>query len=154
MNDLLIKGVGDSEYKNGYDYYHVRMGQGFIDALEGGVSLKDIIENNSRLEDGVRMIVNTKMDKRTFTLKFNIHGNTRSQFMANKKFFEAMLLKGLVSIKVNDADHPDYYHLVYTGKSVTYNHSYGGKFGIWTAQFTEPNPANRTITPNVNVIAI
>ena len=151
MNDLLIKGVGDNSYMNGYETYFVRMGAGFIDSLEGGIQLKEPIENDCRTEDGVRMLVSTKKDKRTLTLSFHIHGSTKALFMTHKKAFETMLLKGLVSIKVNDTDHSDYYHLVYTGKSVTYKHSYTGRFGIWTAQFIEPNPGNRTSTANAKV---
>ena len=153
-NDLLIRGVGDGEYKNGYDFYHVRMGNGFIDAIEGGLQLKDPIENESRTEHGVRMLVNTNIAKRSVTLQFNIFGSTKEAYMTNKAAFETMLKKGLVSFKVNDSAHPDYYHLVYTGKSVTYKHSYSGKFGIFTAQFVEPNPSNRTITENDKVRVI
>ena len=151
MNDLLIKGVADSEYKNGYDYYHVRMGSGFIDAIESGILLKEHIENDSRLEHGVRMMVTTKKAKRSVTLSFNIHGRTKAEYMANKEAFETMLYKGLVSIKVNDENHPYYYHLVYTGKSVTYKHSYSGICGTVVFQFIEPNPDNHTATANTKV---
>ena len=155
MNDLLIKGASDNTFRNGYDDYHVRMGAGFIDSIEGGLTLKDPIENESRIEHGVRMLVSRKIAKRTLTLAFNIHGASRSAFMANKKAFETMLLGGMVDIKVNDPDHiEDVYHLVYTGRSVTYKHSYNGLFGVFTAQFTEPNPANRTATQNTKVRTI
>ena len=151
MNDLLIKGVGDTDYKNGYDYYHVRMGSGFIDAIEGSVQLKEAVENESRLEHGVRMMVNTKKAKRNVTLMFNIHGRTQAEYMTNKAAFETMIQKGLVSIKINDDLHPNYYHLVYTGKSVTYKHSYSGIFGTMACQFTEPNPNNHTSIANEKV---
>lgn len=151
MNDLKIKGYTDSDYKNGYDYYHVRMGQGFIDAIENGQTMKEHIENDSRLEHGVRMLVTNKVAKRTVTLKFNIHGATKDAYMTNKRNFEAMLQKGIVMIKINDINHPDYYELVYTGKSVSYNHSYNGKFGIFTAQFVEPDPTHRTSSYNPKV---
>ena len=146
MNDLKINN------KDGYDYYHVRMGEGFIDAIEGGSPLKEVIENSSRTENGVRMIVNRKVDKRSFTLKFNIHGSTKEAYLTNKRNFEAMLLQGLVDIQI--AGRTEVYHLVYTGKSVLYKHSYNGKFGIWTAQFIEPNPANRTANANTYVKVI
>ena len=153
-NDLLIKGVGDGAYFNGYDYYHVRMGSGFLDAIENGVTLKEPIENESRKEHGTRMLVSTYIAKRTVLLQFVIFGSTRSEFMTHKAAFETMLRKGLVSIKVNDPAHPNYYHLVYTGKSVTYKHSYNGRSGLMTFQFVEPNPANRTQTANTNVRVI
>lgn len=150
-NDLLIKGVNDSSYQNGYDVYKVRMGKGFIDAIEAPTQLKEPIENDSRLEDGVRMLISTKKAKRTVSLQFNIFGSSISAYMNNKAAFEAMLYGGMVSIKVNDTNHPNYYHLVYTGKSVSYKHSYNGRFGIITCQFIEPNPANRTAAANEKV---
>lgn len=150
-NDMKING------QNGYDTYRVRMGNGFIDAIESGAPLKDPIENTSRLEHGVRMLVSRKIDKRAVTLTFNIHGSTKTGFLYNKRAFEAMLLRGLVDIQIIETDgtlRNEVYHLVYTGKSVTYNHSFNGKFGIWTASFIEPNPANRTATPNSYVTAL
>lgn len=153
-NDLLIKGVGDSGYMPAYNRYHIRMGSGFIDAIEGGVPLKEYIENDSRLENGSRMLINPKKAKRTVTLAFNIFGNSRSQYMENKARFEKMLQKGIVSLKVNDSDHPNYYHLVYTGKSVSYKHSYNGMFGIMVLQFVEPDPSNRTSSDNEYVRVI
>ena len=162
MNDLLIKAYNDI-FRNGYDYYHVRMGQGFIDALEASLQLKDPIENESRKEHGTRTLVSLKKSKRVITLKFNIHGATRAEFMENKKRFENILYNGLVDIIVNDPDHyylsyghytDGVYHLIYTGKSVTYHHSYNGKFGVWTGQFIEPNPANRSEIANQYVDVI
>ena len=153
-NDLLIKGVDDESFKNGYDYYHVRMGKGFLDALECPLSLKEPVENEVRKEHGTRMLVSTKIAKRTLTLAFNIHGSTRTEYQANKKAFETMLYKGLIDLKVNDDDHQDIYHLVYTGKSVTYHHSYNGQFGTVTMQFVEPDPTNRTGDANAHVRAI
>lgn len=150
-NDLKINGA------DGYDVYHVRMGNGFIDALESGVPLKEAIENNSRREDGVRMLVNPYIDKRSVTLLFNIHADTKEAFLTNKRQFEQMLLRGMVDIQVIEPDgslRAEVYHLVYTGKSVTYKHSYNGRFGIWTASFIEPNPANRTATANPYVRVI
>lgn len=173
MNDLLIKGADDLMFFEGYGHYdnvqmtwvgyHVHMGKGFVDALEAPLQLKDPIENDSRIEDGVRMLVSRRKAKRAVTLRFNIHGATRGEFMDNKRKFETMLYKGVVDIVINDSAHytkvngqytDGVYHLVYTGKSVTYEHSYNGTFGVWTAQFIEPNPANRAETANAHVAVI
>ena len=153
-NDLLIKGVDDEVYREGYSHYHVRMGQGFLDALEGNLQMKEAVENDSRLEHGVRMLVSNKITKRTINLTFNIFGNTEQQYQANKAAFEAMLYKGIVHIKVNDTYHPNYYHLVYTGKSVSYHHSYSGRFGTMVCQFTEPNPTLRTASEEDHIRVI
>ena len=37
----------------------------------------------------------------------------------------------------------DVYHLVYTGKSISYGLSLGRCFGKISAKFTEPNPVDR-----------
>jgi len=153
-NDLKIKCVGDNGFQNGYDYYHVRMGKGFIDALESGIPLKEPIENDSRLEHGVRMLVSTKKAKRNVTLVFNIFGRTEEEYMTHKRTFEGKLLEGLVDIKVNNSNHTEVYHLVYTGKSVSYRHSYNGRFGIFACQFVEPNPDNRSESANEHVRTI
>lgn len=146
MNDLKING------KNGYDEFGVRMGKGFINTLEAALELKAPIENDSRIEDGVRMVVPLKKTKRTLNLTFNIHGSTEERYLANKKKFEEELYKGLVDIQIMGRN--EIYHLVYTGKSVSYNHSYSGVFGICVYGFIEPNPANRTAEANENVMVI
>ena len=154
MNDILIKSASDNTYKGGYDEYHVMMGAGFIDALHNGMTLKEPIENESALENGSRIIVNKKKAKRTFNLTFNIHGSSKSEFLANKAKFEAMLYEGVVHMKINDPQYVEYYHLIYTGKSVTYKHSYKVTFGIFTAQFIEPDPTDRGVnqTRQVRVV--
>ena len=146
MGDFTINNV------DAYTTYKVRMGNGFIDALEAAVQLKDPLENSSRLEHGVRMIVSTKKEKRNVTLQFNIHGSTKAEFLTNKAAFEAALYGGTVDIQISGRT--EIYHLVYSGKSVTYKHSYNGVFGTMTCGFIEPNPNNRTSTPNGNVIVI
>lgn len=135
--------------KPAYATFGVRLGSGCIDAIEAPLELKDVIENEDRRENGVRQIVRTTFKKRTVTLKFRIHGTTTSEYLAHKKAFETELYGGIHKIQITDRT--EYYHLVYTGKSVSYNHSYNGKFGEVTMQFIEPNPANRSETPNENV---
>lgn len=146
MDDLFINSLG------AYTTYKVRMGRGFIDAIEAGVPLKDPLENSSRLEHGVRMIVTRKKDKRNVTLSFNVHGRTKAEYLTNKAAFENALYNGVVTMQI--AGRTEVYHLVYTGKSVTYKHSYNGVFGVITCGFVEPNPSNRTAQPNTNVITI
>lgn len=143
-NDFTING------KAAFDTFGVKLGKGCIDALEAPLELKDAIENEDRCENGVRQIVRTTFKKRTLTLKFRIHGKTKSDYLAKKKAFEEELYKGIHKIQITGRD--EYYHLVYTGKSVSYTHSYNGTFGEVSMQFVEPNPANRTGTPNENVI--
>ena len=146
MDDFYINNQG------AYTIYKVRMGSGFVDAIEAMTQLKDPIENDSRLEHGVRMIVSRKKDKRNVNLTFNIHGATKEQYLENKRNFENVLYGGVVAIKIYGRS--ETYHLVYTGKSVSYKHSYNGRFGVMVCGFVEPDPSNRTATPNENVILL
>ena len=125
----------------GYATYGVVMGAGFIDALEAPLPLKEYVENDSRLKNGAQVIVNKKIAKRTVTLSFNIHGGTVRDYQANKRAFEAVLYEGHVTFQIVGKD--EVYRMIYTGKSVSYRHSYNGKFGIVTMQFVEPDPTNR-----------
>ena len=142
--------------QDAYATYGVVMGSGFINTIEGGIPLKEGFENTSRRQHGVQKLVNPYYDKRSLNLQFNIHGRTKSEFLTRKHNFELLLLSGIVDIQIVDASAPrtEVYHLVYTGKNVTYNHSYNGKFGTWLASFEEPNPYNRTAQRDNNVRVI
>ena len=63
-------------YINGKDAWvtwGVNMGDGFLDALDAPLQMKDYIEDESRLEHGKRMITaNAKVDSREITLGFTI----------------------------------------------------------------------------------
>lgn len=145
--NLIING------NNAYATYGVVMGSGFIDAIEAGVTLKDPIENDVRTEHGTRMLVSTRKAKRNVTLAFNIHGATQAQYLQRKAALEALFLAGKVSFQI--VGRSEIYRMVYTGRNVSYKHSYNGVFGIWTCQFTEPNPDNRGATDtNTNVRVI
>ncbi|AND20742.1 MULTISPECIES: hypothetical protein [Phocaeicola] len=138
MNELLIND------KNAYTTWGVRMGDGFLDVIGASAPMKDFIENKSRLEHGKRVIINNpKVDEREITLSFTIEGNSQSDYQAKKKAFFGELYKGAVDIKI-PANSSEIYHLIYTGKSVTYAQSLDRTFGKVSMKFSEPNPANRS----------
>lgn len=57
--DLFING------KDALETWGARMGNGFLDAIDGFNEMKDYIENESRLEHGKRVITdNAKVDSR------------------------------------------------------------------------------------------
>lgn len=135
--ELFING------KDAWEQWGVNMGDGFIDALDAPLQMKEYIENESRLENGKRVLTsNVKIDSRELTLAFTIMGVSESDYRSNKKAFEAELYKGELSIaipKVTD----ETYHLIYTGKSVSYGLSLNRCFGSISARFEEPNPSLR-----------
>lgn len=136
--DLIING------KDAFSTWGVRMGNGFLDAIDGFNQMKDYIENESRLEHGKRIITdNARVDSREITLQFTIEGDSESDYRTKKKAFQTELEKGAVSIKVPVLG-SEVYKLVYLGKSVSYGLSFDRRFGKVSSKFEEPNPADRS----------
>ncbi len=136
--DLLING------KDAFSTWGVRMGDGFLDAIDGFNEMKDYIENESRLEHGKRVITdNAKVDSREITLQFTIEGSSESDYRAKKKAFQTELEKGAVNIKI-PALGDEIYKLIYLGKSISYGLSPDRCFGKVSSRFEEPNPMDRS----------
>ena len=136
--DLLING------KDAFSTWGVRMGDGFLDAIDGFNEMKDYIENESRLEHGKRVITdNAKVDSREITLQFTIEGSSESDYRSKKKAFQTELEKGAVNIKI-PALGDEIYKLIYLGKSISYGLSPDRCFGKVSSRFEEPNPMDRS----------
>lgn len=136
--DLIING------KDAFSTWGVRMGDGFLDAIDGFNQMKDYIENESRLEHGKRIITdNARVDSREITLQFTIEGDSESDYRTKKKAFQTELEKGAVSIKVPVLG-SEVYKLVYLGKSISYGLSLDRCFGKVSSKFEEPNPTERS----------
>lgn len=135
--DLTING------KDALETWGVRMGDGFLDAIDGFNEMKDYIENESRLEHGKRMITdNAKVASREITLQFTIEGSSEGDYRSKKKAFQTELEKGAVNIKV-PALGDEVYKLVYLGKSISYGLSSDRCFCKISSKFCEPNPMDR-----------
>lgn len=135
--DLFING------KDALETWGARMGNGFLDAIDGFNEMKDYIENESRLEHGKRVITdNAKVDSREITLQFTIEGSSESDYQSKKKAFQTEMEKGAVNIKVPVLGN-EVYKLVYLGKSVSYGLSLDRCFGKISSKFEEPNPMDR-----------
>lgn len=128
-----------------YEYFGVRMGDGFLDALTEPLTLKENIENESRLEHGKRIIVdeNPKFASREVLLDFTITGNSPADFLTKKNAFLAMMYKGEIKLQVPQ-ESADVYHLIYRSKGSDYGMDISRTFCHIMLKFIEPNPANRT----------
>lgn len=136
--ELIING------KDAWTQWGMNMGEGFIDTLDAPLPMKEYIENESRLEDGKRVLTsNVKKDSREITLSFTITGTSESDYRSKKKAFETELYNGALTISVPKIS-GDVYHLIYTGKNVSYGLSLDRCFGNFSAKFEEPNPSDRT----------
>lgn len=71
MAELIINN------KDALKEWGVRMGNSFFDVLGAPVSLKEFIENKSRLEHGKEVVVKSpKLDERELALTFTIQGSS------------------------------------------------------------------------------
>lgn len=130
--------------KDAWTTWGVRMGDGFLDTIDGFNEMKDYIENESRLEHGKRVITdNAKVDSREITLQFTIEGSSESNYRTKKKAFQTELEKGTVNIKIPSLG-SEVYKLVYLGKSISYGLSLDRCFGRVSSKFCEPNPTDRS----------
>lgn len=136
MTELIING------KDAYQEWGVRMGEGFLDTLNGYNPLKEYITNNDRTQDGVQYFGAPKVNERSLTLNFTIEGSDKDDFTVKNRAFAEMMRKGDVTIQV-PADSPDVYHLKYTGKSCTFARNVERTFAKIGLAFIEPNPTNR-----------
>ena len=136
MTELIING------KDAYKEWGVRMGEGFLDTLNGYYPLKEYITNNDRTQDGVQYFSAPKVNERNLTLNFTIEGSDKDDFNVKNRAFAEMMRKGDVTIQV-PADRPDVYHLKYTGKSCTFARNVERTFAKIGLAFVEPNPTNR-----------
>ncbi len=112
--------------------------------------LKDFVENDDPLKDGIDVIVpgtngeddttTPKVKDRDVTLTFLIQGATKSAFLANYSAFVAQLHKGAVILTVPELNAT--YHLLYSNSTQFDNYRLNAcKLAV---KFREPNPANRS----------
>lgn len=135
--DLFING------KDAWETWGVNMGEGFLDAIDGFLPMKEFIENDSRKQHGKRVLyVEPKVASRDLTLHFTIKGEDESDFRAKRKAFESQLYKGKLEVVV-PALGGDIYKLTYLGKSVSYAMNITRTFCTISAKFEEPNPMDR-----------
>lgn len=138
MAELLING------KDALAEWGVRMGDNFLDTINGYDTLKEYITNNDRTKDGVQYAdVIPKVNERSLTLNFTIQGSSTADFTAKNKAFREIMRAGNVTIQI-PADSSDVYHLKYTGKSCTFARNTERTFAKIGLAFVEPNPKNRT----------
>ena len=123
----------------------VKMGDGFLDTLNEPLTPKGPVENESRLENGKRVVLdqnNIKFKSRELTLDFIIEGRSSEEFKEYKRKFLEVMYRGNVSIQVPQ-DSDDVYHLIFKGKGTEYSMNYQRTFCHTVLKFEEPNPMDR-----------
>lgn len=134
--ELFING------KDAYTEYGMSLEDGAISALLTPPSLKEFVENESRIENGKKIIVGYPVyDARDISLAFHIVAPTKEAFFAQYQALCAVLQKGIVKIKTKyQAD--AIYKFVYNSCTQFSQYSFG--IAKFTLKLTEANPADRT----------
>lgn len=136
LGDLYINN------QDAWGQWKVAMGDNFIENLLLPAGNKDFIENESRLENGKRVIYNNpKVASRDVTLVFNIHGDSTTEYLTNYKAFVAVLQAGKVTIRVPDLSMT--FTLVYK-KSTSFNLDRIRMNSSLSVKFEEPDPTKRS----------
>ena len=147
---------GEWEWKYAYTEFGVMMGDGFLDALQAALALKPFVQNQSRLIDGKRVVVNNpRKDSRSFNLTFDISGSSPSDFKTKKENFLAMLYQGKVTMGFASAQEwsnahlpgtpptSEKFHLIYLNQ-VSYAQNLARTSCKMTVKFEEPDPTSRS----------
>lgn len=134
-NELLING------KDAWETYGIRMGSGFINALEADADNKEYITNSVDTEHGTRILpIRPKKSSRTVTLEFVIIGKDHTDFIAKLRAFDELMDNGFVTLQVSQWS--DYVYRLYCARKST-SYSHGMCICKKSLKFTEPNPTNR-----------
>lgn len=134
--ELFING------KDAYTEYGMSLEDGAISALLTPPPLKEFVENESRIENGKKIIVGYPVyDARDISLAFHIVAPTKEAFFTKYQALCAVLQKGIVKIKTKyQAD--TVYKFVYNSCTQFSQYSFG--IAKFTLKLTEANPADRT----------
>lgn len=136
-NELMING------QDAWATYRIKMGGGFLDALEADADNKDYITNSVRTEDGTRVIpIRPKKAERNVTLEFVIVGRDHNDYNSRLSAFDALMDNGFITIQVPSSK-SDIYRLFCSRKSTSYSRGKGGAIGKKSIKFVEYNPKNR-----------
>lgn len=135
LGDLYINS------QDAWGQWKVAMGDNFIENLLVPAGNKEFIENESRLENGKRVITtNPKVASRDVTLTFNIHGDTTTEYLTNYAAFVAVLQAGAVKIRVPAINMV--FNLIYK-KSTSFNLGRARMDSSLAVKFEEPDPTDR-----------
>jgi len=134
MADLVING------KDAYEEWGVCMGEGFMENILIPAGMKDVIQNESRLEHGKRVILsNPKLAARDVTLVFNIEGETEEDYLLKFRSFVTELQKGIIDINIPVLG-AEVYRLIYQ-KSTSFGQNRNRTFSALTVKMEEYNPS-------------
>lgn len=134
--DLIINN------KDAFTEWGISMADGFIEKILIPPPMKSVIENESRLEHGKRIIPSElKISFRDVTLTFHIQGGADTVYMSRYKSFLNELQSGMMNIRIPKLGN-EVYKLLYV-KATSFNQNYNRTSSKLVVKFEEPNPMDR-----------
>lgn len=129
INDVLLSSMG------------VTIENGAYAALLTPAPIKDVIQNDDPLKDGVQVLPTSPLiqNERDVTLTFLVSGNSHSDFLAKYAAFMDVLRSGIVTLYVPDLN--SYYRLLYS--SATQFENWRLNACKLSVKFREPDPTDR-----------
>ena len=136
--DITING------KNAKTTWGIVFDSSSISALMVPASVKDYIENDSRLEHGRRVITNNvKVDARTnIQLTISLYASSETEFFSRYDSFCAELEAGTLNIIISSRPTVVYKCLYKSCKQFT---QYNNRLARFSLTVIEPNPKDRNI---------
>ena len=143
MAQLIRNMEAGGSYADLYTTYGIQLVKGAYDALIKYPAVKDLVSNNSRLEDGVRYIAKeqyTKFNEKNFSIRFVMEeGTSESAFYARLESFLALIGKGMFELKITTLNRV--FRLVY--RDCDRMSTFKSKHAIFELKLTEPDPTDR-----------
>lgn len=124
--------------------YKANLVKGTYAALLKKPQCKELIKNESRLEDGIRVIIPNDMlrfQSQEISISFLLEGNNITELDMNCTSFLSAITKKSINFDVYKLGIR--YNLIYQDMSVKEYLSSNRKFRVYTIKFLEPNPSNR-----------
>lgn len=117
--------------------------KGTYNILQGNLETKEVISNESRLENGVRLVINSdsiKVQKREFSLTFLLEGSTYSEIQANTDLMLGVLRSGMINFEARRIGQTFKLLFRKVEEITDYRRD---KFRTIKIKFLEPNPTDR-----------
>lgn len=150
-NSAFIKLADEENFVDIYTTYGISFVKGSWLTLLKKSQSKGYVENDSRLEHGVRMVAKpeyAKFAKRSLSLTILLEASSASEFSSRLEAFTQKVSQGLFFLKVPSKDRV--FKLVYTDLKI--KQEYRNFKATFTLEITEPNCNDRT-DANGNIIA-
>ena len=150
-NSAFIRLVGEQGYTDLYTIYGISFLKGsWLELLKKSQS-KGYVENDSRLEHGVKVVAKpeyAKYAKKTLSLTILLEAANASDFSRNLEEFTDKVSRGMFELKVPTIDRV--FRLVYTDISI--KQQYRNFKATFTLELQEPNCNDRTRADGTSIV--